>query len=154
MVDRTAAGLLLAVVALLMAAPASAAAPDADRQVWDAYPLPTPDAAVRPAADAPAPRGEMAAAPSDDVERLAIASLLALVAGALTTWLVTLRWPHMSVAAIRAPAVAPLNPPRLRSAPDLWLHDLAPPATEPVAATTGVPAPASCGSAAASAAGC
>jgi hypothetical protein len=131
MVERTAAALLLAVVALLMPAPALAATPDPDRPVWDAYPLPTPGSAERPASTTAVPQSELTAAPSDDLERLAIASLLALVAGGLTTWLVSLRWPHMAVAAIRAPAPRQLPAPRRPAAPELWVHEPAP--AEPAA---------------------
>jgi hypothetical protein len=70
--------------------------------------------APQPAAgDAAAPArtgsgaSETATGPSDEVERLALASVLALIAGGLTTWLVTLRRPRAPVAASPAMATPP-----------------------------------------------
>jgi hypothetical protein len=131
MVERTAAGLLLAVVVLLMPAPtALAAAPDPDRRVWDAYPLPTPES-ERPASTAAVPQSEMTAAPSDELQRLVIASLLALMAGGLTTWLVSLRWPLVVAGPVRAAAPRQLPAPRRPPAPELWVHEPEP--AEPIA---------------------
>jgi hypothetical protein len=148
MVDRTAAGMLLAVVALLAPAPALAAKDD--RRIWDEYPLPKRSgAAAAPARAAPqTPPAKLATAPSDDVERLAVASLLALIAGGVAAMLVSLRWPRARIATGRAPAprspaaparaTAPRPPaaPARATADDLWVHDLAPPSaveTAPVA---------------------
>ena len=130
---RTAAGLLLAVVALIAPAPGLAFARDADQRIWDAYPLPKPDDTAARAAPSQPGTNELATAPSDDVERLAIASLLALLAGGVTTFLFSRRWPRTRVAAVPA-ANAPVEPPPLRpTTPELWVHGVAPPAVEPEA---------------------
>jgi hypothetical protein len=130
MVERTAAGVILAVLALLVPAPAFAA--DADRRIWDAYPLPTQSQSAREAPGSPGTQPaaqEMATTPSNDMERLALASILALIAGGLTTWLVSLRWPAR-------PAVAGLATTRQRPvpvrapAPELWVHAVTPPPIE------------------------
>jgi hypothetical protein len=134
MVERTAAGLLLAVLALLAPAPALAA--DSQRRLWDAYPLPTqssPDgsqATGRVATQPPAK--EIATTPSDDVERLALASLLALIAGGMTTWLVSLRWTQFRPSVAGAPLPSPATEPEpVRAAtPELWVHAVPPPAVE------------------------
>ena len=133
MVERTAAGLILVVLALLAPAPASAA--DSQRRIWDAYPLPTESQSssqgTRPAVTRPATR-EIATTPSDDLERLALASFLALIAGGLTTWLVSLRWPQARLAPVRV-TVAPHEPAPLRpQVPELWVHAVTPsPVEEP-----------------------
>jgi hypothetical protein len=127
MVERTAAALIMAVLALLVPVPALAA--DSDRRIWDAYPLPTQSQstskATGPAAAQPA-AGDMATA-SDDMERLALASILALIAGGLTTWLVSLRWPQTrpaaAGAAIAHPEPLPVRPP----VPELWVRAVTPP---------------------------
>jgi hypothetical protein len=127
MVERTAAGVLLAVLALLAPAPALAAGPD--RRIWDAYALPPQSQSTReaagPAAAQPTAK-EMATTRSDDIERLALASILALVAGGLATWLVSLRWPARVApagAAIALQEPAPVSAP----APELWVHAVTPP---------------------------
>jgi hypothetical protein len=127
MVERTAAALIMAVLALLVPVPALAA--DSERRIWDAYPLPTQsqstNKATGPAAAQPAAK-EMATA-SNDMERLALASILALIAGGLTTWLVSLRWPQArpapAGAAIAPPEPLPARPP----VPELWVHAVTPP---------------------------
>jgi hypothetical protein len=131
MVDRTAAGLILAVVALLAPAPALALAAEPDRRIWDAYPLPAADDDATGRVASQAPASEMVAAPSDGVERLAVASVLALIAGGLTTWLVSLRWPHSRLATVRVPAARPRAAPVRTPTPEPWVHDVAPPAVEP-----------------------
>ena len=126
MVERTAAALILAVLALLVPVPALAA--DSERRIWDAYPLPaqsqSTSKAAGPAAAQPAAK-EMATA-SNDMERLALASILALIAGGLTTWLVSLRWPQARPAPAGAALAlpAPVRPP----VPELWVHAVTPPA--------------------------
>jgi hypothetical protein len=145
MVDRTAAGLFLAVVVLLAPAPAGALAAGPERRGWDAYPLPTREEPAPPAASdsgtAQTPPKEMATTTSDDFERLALASFLALIAGGLTAWLVSLRWPHMRVAAIRTPAARPAAAALRPTTPELWLHAVAPPAVEPEPAEVSSSAP-------------
>jgi hypothetical protein len=151
---------LLVVVAAL-AAPGQAFARDADRsrtaqEVWDAYPLQSAtERATAPAgadAGSAAPAAEMAASPSDDVERLALASVLALIAGGITTWLVAMRWPQAQLATTAqaalapapAPAPAPDPAPARSSTPELWLHATdAPPAEPPVRPVLASPPPAS-----------
>jgi hypothetical protein len=127
MVERTAAGVIMAVLALLVPVPALAA--DSKRRIWDAYPLPAQSQssgqATGPAAAQP-PAEEMATTPSDDMERLALASFLALVAGGLTTWLVSLRWPHARPARAGA-AFARHEPASVRApVPELWVHAVTP----------------------------
>jgi hypothetical protein len=108
MVERTAAGVLLAVLALLAPAPALGAA-DPSR-IWDAYPLPAQSgksAAATPGAATQPPADEIATTPSDDFERLALASFLALIAGGFTTWFVSLRWPQARLAPVGPAAAEP-----------------------------------------------
>ena len=141
MVDRTAAGLVLAVAALLAPAPALALAAAPEKRIWDAYPLPAPDDDAPGSVVSQAPPGDMVGAPSDGVERLAVASVLALIAGGLTTWLVSLRWPHSRLAAVRVPAARPRAAPVRPPAPELWVHDVAPPVVELAAVAVAPRAP-------------
>ena len=99
-------------VAAALAGPASAVARDSDRaqEAWDVYTLreaPQPTAGGSAPASTRSGAGETATGPSDEVERLALASVLALIAGGLTTWLVTLRRPRDPVAASAAMATPP-----------------------------------------------
>jgi hypothetical protein len=120
-------------VAAVLAAPAPALARDPDRaqagqRLWDAYPLTkTKDQATSPPAasagsSSESPPAGMATASSDDVERLALASLLALIAGGLTMWLVSMRWPHARMVAVGAAATQPDTAPVRSTAPELWIH--------------------------------
>ena len=136
----------MAVLALMMPAQALARGPDAERRIWDAYPLPTGGGDAAQSATAPvtspASASDVATTPSDEVERLAAACLLALIAGGLSTWLFSLRRQRPRVApagpALAAreiaprPAPAPRDAAPLRStAPDLWVHAVTPPQVEP-----------------------
>jgi hypothetical protein len=149
-VERKSARIARSAVCLLVAAglagPAVAVARDSDRaqpprDLWEAYPL-------RQAPAAPAGSGatDRAKAPSDEVERLAVASVFALIAGGFATWLVTLRWRRARGAASAAPPDTPLGH---STSPELWVHsadaptaDLAapPPPVRPDAETPALPA--------------
>ena len=135
---RIAPALALLLTAAL-AAPAPALARDPDRtqrgtELWDAYPL---RAAKGTAAPAPPDRAtgaastQMAAAPSDDVERLVLACVFALLAGGIASWLVSLRGPRARVTSMGATAARPDPAPARSSAPELWLHGAGAPAPAP-----------------------
>jgi hypothetical protein len=97
-------------VAAALAGPASAVARESDRaqDVWEVYRLrDAPQPAAGGSAPASTRSGETATGPSDKVERLALASVLALIAGGLTTWLVTLPRPLAPLAASPAMATPP-----------------------------------------------
>jgi hypothetical protein len=129
---------LLAATAVLAApAPAFARDPDRGKEWRDAYPLPTASerAAAANDAAAKAPSADMASAPSDDVERLALASILALIAGGATTWLVSLRWPRLRAVSVAGITAAPDTAPVRSSAPELWVHGAGAPVAEPAAPT-------------------
>jgi hypothetical protein len=128
--------LLVATAALAAPAPAFARDPDRGRELRDAYPLPTASGraagpAVANDAAAEAPSAEMASAPSDDVERLALASILALIAGGATTWLVSLRWPRLRAVSVAAITAVPDTAPVRSFAPELWVHGAGAPVAEP-----------------------
>jgi hypothetical protein len=128
---------------LALMAPAQALARDSDsgRRMWDAYPLPATGSDAVGAAAAPAvasqpSASDVATPPSDGVERLAAASLLALIAGAVATWLFSLRRPRDRLAAVAGPAPAPVardTAPLRSTTPELWVHSVASPPVEPVA---------------------
>jgi hypothetical protein len=127
MVNRAAAAVALS--ALALAGPGVAHAADSERRIWDAYPLPKPDAQQSSGqVVSQAPPTDMVAAPSEEVERLVLASFLALVGGAALAWLVTVRWPPGRPGAlVPATALAPDAVARVRSAtPELWVHSVAP----------------------------
>jgi hypothetical protein len=127
------------VAAAGLAAPATGFAGDPDRgqDLRDAYPLPTASERAAAAKDAAAntPSVEIASAPSDDIERLALASILALIAGGATTWLVSLRWPRLGGVSAAAFTASPDTAPVRSSAPELWVHGAGAPVVEPAAPT-------------------
>jgi hypothetical protein len=129
------------VVVVALAVPGPAFARDADRgqpapRIWDAYPLSPATERATGAVAAPADDGsgsgstELATAPSDEVEQLAMASVLALIAGGLTMWLVSMRWPHARTVPLGAGAIGADAAPVRSTAPELWLHN-APPVADP-----------------------
>jgi hypothetical protein len=131
--ERIALAAAWVLVAAALAAPAPALARDPDRaqngqRLWDAYPLSqaTDQATGPPKASAGSgsgsPPAEMATASSDDFERLALASVLALIAGGLTMWVISMRWPHGRVVAVGATLTRFDTAPVRSTAPELWLH--------------------------------
>jgi hypothetical protein len=79
------------------------------------------------AAALPAPA--LAARSSDDLERLALPSILALLAGGLVSWLLSMRWPRARLEPAGSPATGTDTAPAHSIAPELWAHAVGAPAT-------------------------
>jgi hypothetical protein len=127
-IASTAAWLLIAAA---LPAPALAARSSDDTRpagrLVDDYPLPQAQdgAAIT---DRPVPSTKMATAPSNDFERLALPSILALLAGGLTSWLVSTRWPRARLEPAESPATGTNTAPVHSIAPELWVHNIGAPA--------------------------